>query len=255
MHLKINKLFSILFFFSALYAESKTVAYRVEFGIVGEVAKIQSQYTKTKNTYTIDTKVKVIGMLAKMATNNLREQHISKGTIDKSGLHITNDFTMLKHYGNYRSITHYHVDHQKKKIIKTYKKWRVYDNKKERKVSEYSYILGYYAKDDLITLFLNLNKHIPNKMLARKYIFKAIGEDRKQGRVDIDIPKAKEKKEMIKLLGKPKKNEWLANVIMHRKLYNSKKGELMVRMNGESLIEKAVLKDIFMYGDVRIIRE
>lgn len=60
---------------------------------------------------------------------------------------------------------------------------------------------------------------------------------------------------MQKLLGKTKKGEWIMNVIMHRKLYNSKKGELMVRMGESGYIQKAVLKDILLYGDVRIIRE
>ena len=39
------------------------------------------------------------------------------------------------------------------------------------------------------------------------------------------------------------------------KIYKSKDGELMVRMGADGIIQKAVLKDIFMYGDVRIIRE
>ena len=60
---------------------------------------------------------------------------------------------------------------------------------------------------------------------------------------------------MEKLVGKRQKGDWLMNLVMHRQLYSSKQGELMVRMNKESMIEKAVLKDLLFFGDVRIIKK
>ena len=106
----------------------------------------------------------------------------------------------------------------------------------------------------MVTLFLNLSEHIKFKNKAKHYIFKAVGADRKNGRVDITIPTEKKARVMEKLVGKRQKGDWLMNLVMHRQLYNSKQGELMVRMNKESMIEKAVLKDLLFFGDIRIIR-
>ncbi len=60
---------------------------------------------------------------------------------------------------------------------------------------------------------------------------------------------------MRKFVGQSKKGDWYSKVVMHRKLYNSEKGELEVRMDKDSLVEKAVLKDLIFFGDVRIIRQ
>lgn len=107
----------------------------------------------------------------------------------------------------------------------------------------------------MVTLFLNLAKHIKDKKKPNHYIFKAVGADKKNGRVDIVIPSGVDSKEMSDLVGVPKEGEWLVNLVMHRQLYKSKQGELMVRMGKESMIEKAVLKDLIFFGDVRIIKK
>lgn len=246
-----------LFFlpFLCLQAESVVVDYRVEFGIVGEVAKVHSIYEYTATRYHIDVYVETVGMLAKIATHNLKEHHISKGSINKHGLHLSDSFEMLKTFGAYRSYTLYSRDRKKQKIFKTYKKWLIQAKHKERIIQNYTYALPYYATQDMITLFLNLSQKIKNKIIPKRYTFKAIGEDRKNGRVDVSLPPSIKKREMIELLDPTNKGEWLMNVVMHRQLYNSKNGTLMVRMGQDNLIQKAVLKDILFYGDVRIIRQ
>jgi hypothetical protein len=115
--------------------------------------------------------------------------------------------------------------------------------------------LDYYGKDDMMTLFLNLPKHITHKYTAKQYRFIAIGADRKNGRVDITLPSERSLKQMKSLLGKGKEGDWYSTVVMHRKLYHSKQGELDVRIGQEGLVEKAVLKDLIFFGDVRIIKQ
>jgi len=238
-----------------LDAKSMVADYIVEFGIVGQVGKVHTQYTDNAKLYTIDTHLSAVGVLAKTATDNLKERHICKGFIDKDGRRIATSYQMLKTYGEYKSMTLYTVDHKSKNISKKYQKWQKTKNNHYRKTQDYKVHLGYYATDDMVTLFLNLDQHIKDKNKAKHYVFKAVGADRKNGRVDITIPNKKESKEMAKLVGKVKKGEWLMNLVMHRQLYSSKKGELMVRMNKESIIEKAVLKDLIFFGDVRIIKK
>lgn len=238
-----------------LDAKSMVADYVVEFGIVGQVGQVHTEYKDDGKSYRIDTNLSSVGVLAKTATNNLKERHICKGFITKNGRRIATSYQMIKSYGEYKSMTLYSVNHKSKKITRSYKKWQKDKSNNYRKIHDYTQKLNYYATDDMVTLFLNLGQHIKSKSKPKHYVFKAVGADKKNGRVDITIPNPKEAKEMRKLVGKTDKGDWLINLVMHRQLYNSRQGELMVRMNEESMIEKAVLKDLLFFGDVRIIKQ
>jgi len=250
------KIFTISLLFP-LFLQAKTMVadYIVEFGIVGQVGQVHTVYKDDAKYYSIDTNLSAVGIMAKTITKNLKEHHICKGYLEKN-LRVVNSYEMIKSYGDYKSTTLYTVDHKRKKVIKYYKLWE-----KNKKTDKYEKViddrirLGYYAKSDMVTLFLNLGPFIKDKTKPHKYLFKAVGADRENGRVDIRIPSKKEARMMKKLVGNPKSDEWLMNLVMHRKLYNSKKGELMVRMNKDNIMQKAVLKDILFFGDVRIVKQ
>ncbi|UPT76844.1 hypothetical protein MN086_07225 [Sulfurovum sp. XGS-02] len=237
-----------LFFSAFLCAEEIAADYRVEYGIFGQVGKAHAILRSDEKYYMIDANVSALG-IAKAVTDDLKERHISKGHISK-GFLVTDMYQMIKSFGPYTTTTIYRVDHKKKRLTRQYKKWR-YDrliiNKTER--------LEYYGKDDLMTLFLNLPLHIKDKQRPNKYHFIAVGEDRKNGRVDITIPSKKSLKEIIDFVGKGQEGDWYSRVVMHRKLYHSKQGELDVRIGKEGMVEKAVLKDLIFFGDVRIIKQ
>jgi hypothetical protein len=234
---------------SFLSAERVEAEYSVEFGIVGEVGRVDAVLITTDDKYyMIEANVSAVG-IAKAVTDDLKERHISKGYI-VDGLLVTHMYQMIKSYGIYTSTTIYRVDHRKKKLTRQYKKWR-YD----RLITDRTVTLGYYSEDDMMTLFLNLPEHIEEKYTPKTYRFKAVGADRKNGRVDITIPSSARLEKMQTLVGKGKEDSWYSRVVMHRKLYHSKQGELDVRIGKEGLVDKAVLKDLIFFGDVRIIRQ
>jgi hypothetical protein len=237
-----------IFFSSVLYAEKIEADYSVEFGIVGEVGKVHAVLISDNKHYKIDANVSALG-IAKAITDDLKERHISKGHVSK-GVLVTDMYQMIKSYGEYTSTTIYRVDHRKKRLTRQHKRWK-YDkliiDRKQR--------LDYYSKDDMMTLFLNLHKHIEDKKTPKAYRYKAVGADRKNGRVDVTIPSQKSLKKVKHFVGEGDKGDWHSTVVMYRKLYQSKKGELDVRIGQEGLVEKAVLKDLIFFGDVRIIKE
>jgi len=244
----------ILFIFLLCLAHGKNaknieVDYSVEFGIVGEVARVHASLTSSPRFYSLDANISVVGNIAKTITNNLKERHISKGHVI-DGVLMTDMYQMIKSYGKYHSTTIYRVNHKKKRVIKHYKKWE-----NSKKIIDKKVTLAYYGSDDMMTLFLNLSKHIKDKHKSKNYRFSTVGADRKNGRADVSIPSTKVLKQIKKLVGRRGKEEWYTTVVMHRKLYHSKKGELVVRMGKEGLVEKAVLKDLIFFGDVRIIRQ
>jgi hypothetical protein len=235
-------------FSPSLYAKSIEADYSVEFGIVGEVGKVHATLRSDRRYYMLDANISAVG-IARAMTDNLKERHISKGHISKGYL-VTDMYQMIKSYDIYTSTTIYRVNHKKKRVTRQYKKWK-YD----KLIEDRTETLDYYAQDDMMTLFLNLPKHIKEKYKPRKYRFKAVGADRKNGRVDIMIPSPNVLKEIIHFVGKGQEGDWCSTVVMHRKLYRSKQGELDVRIGQEGLVEKAVLKDLIFFGDVRIIRQ
>ena len=241
--------FIFIFYTFVLNAKNIEADYSVEFGIVGEVARVHATLTADYKFYTLDAHVSAVGAIAKTVTDNLKERHISKGHI-VNGLLITDMYQMIKSYGDYASTTIYTVKHRKKKVIRQYIKW-----KNGKKIINEKVTLGYYGRDDMMTLFLNLPKHIKNKHQSKKYRFSVVGADRKNGRVDVVIPSGNTLKQIKGLVGQGEKGDWYSKVVMHRKLYNSEQGELEVRIGREGLVDKAVLKDLIFFGDVRIIRQ
>ena len=238
----------VLFFTSLVHAERIEADYNVEFGIVGQVGKVHAVLKSDGKHYMIDANVSALG-IAKAVTRNLKERHISKGEV-VNGMLVTHMYQMIKSYGEFTSTTIYRVDHKKKRVTRQYKKWK-YD----KLVTDRTARLGYYGRDDMMTFFLNLPKYITDRDHPQRDRYIAVGADRKNGRVDVIIPSQNALKEIKDLVGKGKPGEWFATVIMHRRLYQSAQGELDVRVGREGLVEKAVLKDLIFFGDVRIIKQ
>lgn len=243
-------LIAVMLLVSASFSHAKTIEadFSVEFGVVGEVGRAHAVLTTDGTYYMIEAKVSAMG-IAKAITDDLKERHISKGHVE-NGFLVTDMYQMIKSYGIYTSTTIYRLDHKKKRLTRQYKQWK-YD----KLMTDDTDTLAYYSKDDMLTLFLNLPKNIKEKYTQKKYRFKAVGADRKNGRVDITIPSPVQLEKMKVLLGKGKEGSWYSKVVMHRKLYHSKQGELDVRIGREGMVDKAVLKDLIFFGDVRIIRQ
>ncbi len=239
----------LMFFTSALHAKNIEANYSAEFGIFGEVARAHATLASNHKVYTLDATISAVGVIARTVTDNLVERHISKGHV-VNGLLVTDTYQMIKSYGVYTSTTIYRVNHKKKRVTRHYIKWE-----KGKQIINEKVTLSYYGRDDMMTLFMNLSKHIKNKYKSKNYRFSVVGADRKNGRVDVAIPSAKSLKQMKSLLGKKQKGDWYSQVIMHRKLYNSQKGELDTQIGKDGIVKRAVLKDLIFFGDVWIIRQ
>ena len=233
-----------------LFAQKIEAKYHVEYGIVGKVADINVTYFDDGKRYRIDAYVAAHGHLANLVTQHLREHHISKGRLEKGILH-TDSYEMRKRYGRYRSKTLYRVNAKRETLVRIYKLYE----KGKFKYSQ-SKKLPYYSTHDLLTFFLDLPKLIYRTKIGSCKQFRVIGADRKQGRVDVCLPTARESKQYKKLLDidSSKDSSLLyAKVIMYRKLYHSKQGELEIAIDKEGIVHKAVLEDVLFFGDVRIV--
>ncbi len=226
-----------------LNAETIKADYKVEFGIIGEIGIANAVLTRDENSYEIDVQLKATG-LAKTLSGGRTEHHISKGHIE-NGLMVSDLYQVIKSHGSKTSNKVYTIDHKNKTVTKKYKSWK---NGKVK--SESTEKLKFYSKDDLLTLYFNLNKKIDRTKENKHYTFLAVGAEKQDGKAEIYIPKKSEYSEYKKMLGE-NNNSWYAQAIIHQNIFSSDKGELMLRIGDDGVTQKAVLKDLIFFGDVR----
>jgi hypothetical protein len=229
--------------FNIAQAKIIEVDYKVEFGIMGEIGVAHAKLTRDNNSFVIDIRLQSTG-LAKILSGNRRERHISKGHIE-NGIMVSDLYQIIKSHGSKTSDRVYHIDHNKKKVTRIdekYKNGKLY--KKRTKV------MDTYSKDDLLTLYFNLNSYIKDKNSSKDYRFHAVGAEIQKGFVDVHIPNSSELSEYKEMLG-DNSSSWYARVIVNQKIFSSDKGELMLRIGKDGITQKAVLKDLIFFGDIR----
>ena len=231
----------VLVLISQMQAKVLDVSYKVNFGILGEMGISDAHLETQGNKYIIDIKVKATG-LAKTLSQNRKERHISKGHI-VNGLYISDSYKVIKSYGKKYVEKLYTIDHKKKKVTKEY----LHKNNGKRKKGKHT-VLDFYSKNDLLTLYFNLPKMIKDKSKAGSYKLSAVGAERQKGTVKVTIPKDTELKGYKKTLGEG--DYWYLTAIIYQKIFASNKGELMLAVGKEGVAQKAVLKDLIMFGDL-----
>ena len=230
-----------------LNTQAKTIQanFDVSYGIVGKIGTAKAVLKKDIHRYTIDIRLETTG-LARVLSGNRKERHISKGHMEK-GLMVSDLYQVIKSHGDVVVNKEYWIDHKKKRVIKKYKKFV-----KGKIVSEEKEILNFYAKDDLLTLYFNLATAIKNKTKAKTYIFKAVGAERQKGKVTLIIPQPNKIQSYKDALGND--SAWYATAIIHQKIFSSKEGRLMLGVGKDGITNKAVLKDLIFFGDIRAVR-
>lgn len=231
-----------LLFFNQLYAnslKSMSADYEVSYGILGTIGTAHCELFVDKGTYKIDVKVKSKG-LAKLLGSNRQESYKSTGLI-KDGVLIPQVFAKSRKWGEKEDNKKYLFDHTKTKVKVMHTK--SVDNKEEARVEE----LPYYAKNDILTLFFNLDKITKDSNLSQWLRLSAVGAKKSDGAIDIKEPNKKERKEIRELLGS--ENRFLL-VTLNKKIFSSKNGEFMIDIDKNGVCDKFVLKDVLLNGDL-----
>lgn len=230
---------------STNYAETIEANYNVSYGIFGKIGRAKAVLTKEAKTYHIDIKLEATGV-AKILSRGRAEQHISKGHI-RNGVMISDMYQVIKSHGDVLINKEYLIDHKRKRITKKYTK-----HKNGKRITNKTSFLNFYAEDDLLTLYFNLDSVIKEKQKPHTYQFKAVGAERQKGKVTVIIPKKDKIKGYIDALGND--SSWYATAIIHQKIFSSKEGRLMLGVAKDGITNKAVLKDVIFFGDISAIR-
>ncbi|MEA1879389.1 MAG: DUF3108 domain-containing protein [Campylobacterota bacterium] len=241
-----NHYFKIIIFMSMtilLPAKVSVLNYEATFGVFGKVGSIHNTLTQNNKKYTIDTKVTLLGV-AKMLLKGQEEHYVSKGHIE-NGLMVSDFYEMTTVKGSKKKVKTYLFNHKKKLVTKRYRKW-----KEGKLVKDKTETLKFYAKDDLLTLYFNLNTALYKK--NKKYLFKVVGLEKQNGKVHITVPSDKTVKWYKQNLGEGAK--LYAKALIHQRNFKKKKGDILLAIGKDGFIQKSVIKDILLYGDAVLTR-
>jgi hypothetical protein len=228
-------------FIGTMYAQTIQANFDVSYGIVGKIGVANAMLKKDSKKYSIDIHLEATG-IARVLSGHRKERHISKGHMEK-GLMVSDLYQVIKSHGNVVVNKEYWIDHKKRQIRKKYKKFI-----KGKVVSEENTVLNFYAKDDLLTLYFNLDTAIRDKSEAKIYTFKAVGAERQKGKVTVIIPHKNKIKEYKETLGDD--SAWYATAVIHQKIFSSKEGRLLLGVGKDGITNRAVLKDLILFGDI-----
>ncbi len=226
----------VTLFVAFLDAKTIEVTYKVTYGVFGKVGSAVGRLETNATNYAITIDIATAG-LAKILSGNRKEHYISRGII-KDGLFVPQVFEKIKETKKRRDYKRYIFDHLHKKVIVETDK-----NKYGVFHTHTKHPLNYYAKEDLLTLYFNLKKYL--KPAKTKYRFYAVGGNETDGAVDIELLKNPGKlKKLMKVDGT------YLRVLLHQKIFASKKGELYIVMDEEGITKKGLLKDVILFGDI-----
>ena len=227
------------------FCESVSVKYAVKFGVFGEIGVADATLIKdkAKKTYEITLDAKTTG-LTNFISGNRREYFHSKGKIVAGMLvpdiytHEVNRNKNGKERIDRKTFT---FDHANSAV--NLKREKGYKGEKLEITADEN--LGYYAANDLLSLFFNFSKlqHSSNKFYTT-----AVGAKNENGRIDIVIPQDKQKTAVQNELG----TEFDPYIVfINQKIFSSSKGELYLSLDENGYANKAILKDVLLFGDIK----
>jgi hypothetical protein len=261
----IKKILLILLLFS-FSLQANTIhnyhaVYTVKLGILGHIGTINLTIRTDEKNYKIEITGKTEG-IAKIFGTERSDKQVSKGVI-VDGYLVPLEYTKSRETFTKKRIKRYIFDHKNRmiflhqtKIVKEKNisaldilsgkslddiEYTVTKSEKKEKVDK-------YTRNDLLTLFFNLKKILNNDLDNVKYtkIYVA-GTSKKDKYIKIYTPKKERLLEARKELGD---DGHILALDLNQKIFISKHGNLLLKINDEGICTKAVLKDIIFGGDV-----
>ncbi|NOX15646.1 MAG: DUF3108 domain-containing protein [Epsilonproteobacteria bacterium] len=245
---------SIFIFSCILFAKDISALYKVSFGIFGQIGTTRTSLQINGKKYKILVHAKSTGF-ASFISGNRQEWYESDGEIVNGKLvpdmykkivqrvvNVGDAFnnenkTVVKKY-----ILTYKFNHKIKTIIAT----KIKTQGKQR--SEHSEKLKFYTDNDLLSLFFNFKKLFPQLDIKKQKVLYAVGANKDTGKINLYPLK---KKEFSSLMSGNLNGLKFMKVILSDKIFASKKGELYLGLDNKGFCEKAVLKDVMLFGDIR----
>lgn len=245
----------LLLFIVTAYSKTKTVeaTYEISYGIFGKLGEAKTTLEIIDDsTYKITVHAYATG-LAKALSSNKEEMYQSHGYINNNQF-VPLEFTKQSINAYKKRFKKYTFDHKKQEIMLFRSEDKLITNYTMQlepiqtwKHKESTQNTSFFTQNDLLSLFFNIKQLVPNFNQGCNYKMKAIGANKTNGAIDIFVPKGKAYEQLDEAL---QTNNTKFVAAIHQKIFSSKKGELFISLNEEGFCNKAVLKDVLIFGDI-----
>lgn len=230
-------------FATFLCAFTKSADYDVEYGWFKELGDAKATLTVAGQNYKIKIEAKTKGV-ARLLSGGREEIYESYGAVSQKG-YLPKKFVQYKRYSDKVERTTYTFDHAAKKVLKQKEKYE--DDELIEKSEEPN---KYYADNDILSLYFNIADDFKYMKAGAQKIYYAVGANPKDGRVDLIIPNAERVLEIKKDLEASAAASYVI-VFINQKIFSSERGELWIAFNDKNECEKASLKDVILFGDIK----
>ena len=242
-----------------LLPQSLNARYKISYAFFSDIAETTLHFRRNHGRYRIEAKASLKGFAAALAHHH-REFHTSEGIVTDDGRLLPRRYTVVRTLDDFRREQVYTFDYTRKSIRLTQTVDRNITERRfnsERLSFETSvthkheiryYRMNFFAEDDLLTLYFNVRKLLESPTVPVKRRLGAVGS-----RSGIVILETLPPRSVTPLPDSPL-NTMICRVFIDQDIFRSKKGELYIGLDRSLLVNEAVLKDVFLFGDLHVER-
>lgn len=233
---------------SHLHARTLEARYTLSYWVFDDIATVTLRMHSDAKRYSIDATAALQGIAAVIAHHHV-ERHHSEGEIDAAGRLVPERYDTIRTYDDYRREQHYRFAHAKRRIQLTQKEQRTENIRRFNTTTlrmettprshekAFRRTLPFYAPDDLLTLYFNARKSLKKLPPAQTVKLPCVGS--RSGIVTVG--KTARPLEFI--------------LFIDQDIFRSKEGKMDIEMDRNFFVKKAVLKDVFLFGDLKVQRQ
>lgn len=250
-----KKIFILILMACLAYSKTYEGTYKISYGIFGELGIAKTKLIINNDKYEIIINAKATG-IAKFLSNGKEEIYQSFGNIKNNEFTSTKYVTQTKTNSKEKTKI-YNFDYENKVInLETNSKYletsfvssnQNYETESKWVSSNSLSKNNFFTTNDILSLFFNVSKNINLMDKTKNYEYKTLGAKAENGKINFYFPNNTDKIFLDEFF--ENKEEKLI-VTLNQPIFSSKNGELLISVNKNGFCNKAILKDVIMFGDI-----
>ena len=233
---------------SSLFAAALDARYEISYAFFPSMGTVELHYRSAGGRYTIEANATLHGLAAMLAHHHA-EYHVSSGRIDAQGRLIPDRYDTLRTLDGYRREQRFAFSPARQRVTRHERTERTvtskhFDMATMRYVSEEhtdadvnNRLMPYRASDDLLSLYFNARERLGALREGSVLRFRAAGA----GNGVVTLKRDAEPQHFT--------------LFIHQDIFRSSRGEMQIELDKALFVKKAVLKDVFLFGDLKVTRE
>jgi hypothetical protein len=230
-----------------LMAATLDARYDISYAFLPSIGTVTLHYHADKGRYRIEANATLHGLAAVLA-NHHSEDHVSTGRIGEGGRLIPDRYDTIRTLDGYRREQHYLFNHAGRIVTLHEHTVRTVTSKhfdtqsmhmvttEKTSTDDRYFIMPYRADNDVLSLYFNARERLSK--LQKGAILKLHAAGAGGGLVTI----------------RRDTGQRHFTFFLHQDIFRSSNGEMQVVLGRNLYVKEAVLKDVFLFGDLTVTR-